>query len=171
MAWVRTDSLSSWRRQSQVRKILGETIRFRWNEVYLVPGLGTPPHSDQTSSQAAQADINRRCCGEAFVLVKSIGNGEFNRLLPSHLVLEDLMAGQVEWFGNKPRNLIGTIAEGRGQAGWNYAILRRSKVGDFCVSDVRANFHSYKAARADFLLAVAGVRTSRQSDVPRMNGR
>jgi hypothetical protein len=106
-----------------------------------------------------------------FVLVKSIGSGEFNQLLPSHLALENLMAGQVEWYGNKRRSLIGAIAAGKGEAGWNYAILRRNLGGNFRVCDVRANFCSQKAARVDFLLAMVGAGPSRQKDFPRMDGR
>ena len=102
------------------------------------------------------------------MLVKSIGSGEFNQLLPSHLALESLMAGQVEWFGNKTRNLIGTIAAGKGEADWNYAILKRNKVGNFRVCDVRVNFYSHRAARADFLLAMKGAGPSRPDNVPRM---
>jgi hypothetical protein len=105
------------------------------------------------------------------VSVKSIDNGEFKRLLPSHLVLENLMPGQVEWFGNKARNRIGTIAAGKGQAGWRYAILRRDKVGDFRVCDVRANFSSQQAARVDFLLAMRGSGPSQQKSSLRMDGR
>lgn len=105
------------------------------------------------------------------MLVKNIGSGEFNRLLPSHLVLEDLMAGQVEWFGSKTRNLIGTIAAGKGKAGWNYAVLRRDRVGNFRVCDVQANFHSHEAAKADFVLAMAGAGPSRQEGAHQMDGR
>ena len=105
------------------------------------------------------------------MLVESIVSGEFNRLLPSHLVLENLMAGQVEWFGSKTRNLIGAIAAGKGEAGWNYAILRRNKEGKFQTCDVRTNFHSYRAARVDFLLAMVGGGPRRQKFVPQMDGR
>ncbi len=105
------------------------------------------------------------------MLVKSIGSGEFNRLLPSHLVLEHLMAGQVEWFGNRTRNLIGAIAEGKRQAGWNYAILRRHKLGNFRVCDVRGNFYSRKAARTDLFVAMMGAGPGRPEDAPRMDGR
>lgn len=106
------------------------------------------------------------------MLVKNIDSGEFSRLLPAHVPLEDLMAGQVEWFGNKARSLIGTIAAGKGKAAWNYAVLRRDRTGDFRVCDVRANFLSRKAARADFLLATMGTGPSKlEQDVSRMDGR
>ena len=103
---------------------------------------------------------------EVAVLVKSISKERFSELLPPHLVLERLMVHQVEWFVRRRESLLGTIAEGQGEAAWNYAILSRNDAGNFRVSDVRANFHSHKAARVDLVLAMFGTRPRRRNVPP-----
>jgi hypothetical protein len=72
--------------------------------------------------------------------VKTIGRREFNRLLPHHHVLESLMGEQIEWFANKAKTLIGTIALSKTGRSWNYAVLRRNKLGNFQVCEIGQNF-------------------------------
>ena len=63
--------------------------------------------------------------------IQSIARWEFNQLLPQHLVLENLMGEQFEWFADPGKKLIGTIAITPMGQSWNFAILRRDKLGDF----------------------------------------
>ena len=67
------------------------------------------------------------------------------------------MVEQVEWFSNRSGNLLGAIARGEGVAGWNYAVLKRDKKGDFHVRKVMNNFFSSKAAGVDLLLSMADI--------------
>jgi hypothetical protein len=85
--------------------------------------------------------------------VKTIPRSEFDRLLPQNPALENLMVEQIEWFSNRSGNLIGTIAEGKSVAGWNYAVLKRDKKGDFHVRKVMNDFFSLRAARVDLLIS------------------
>ena len=86
--------------------------------------------------------------------IKTIPRSEIERLLPYNSALEDIMMEQVEWFSNKSGNLLGTIAKGKSVAGWNYAVLKRDRKGDFRVRKVMDNFFSLKAARVDLMLSM-----------------
>jgi len=70
------------------------------------------------------------------------------------------MVEQVEWFSDGSGNLLGTIAKGKGVAGWNYVILERDKRGDFYVHKVMNNCSSSEVARVDLLLSVVGSEKS-----------
>jgi hypothetical protein len=89
--------------------------------------------------------------------IKPIPRSEFDRLQTPHTALESLMGEQVECFSNKSESVLGFIAKGAGVAGWNYAILKRDKKGDFHVRKVRSNFFSLKDARVDLLLLMTGI--------------
>jgi len=89
--------------------------------------------------------------------IKTVSHSEFDRLLPDNLALENLMVEQVEWFSNRSGNLLGAIAEGKNVTGWNYAILKQDKKGDFHVRKVMNDFFNLKAARVDLLLSMAGL--------------
>ena len=89
--------------------------------------------------------------------IKIISRSEFDRLLAHHPALKNLMVEQVEWFSNRSGNLLGSIAEGERVAGWNYAILKRDKKGDFHIRKVMSNFFNLKAARVDLLLSMAEI--------------
>jgi hypothetical protein len=85
--------------------------------------------------------------------VKTIPHSEFDRLLPQNPALENLMVEQAEWFSNRSGNLLGTIAEGKSVVGWNYAVLKRDKKGDFHVRKEMNDFFSLRAARVDLLIS------------------
>jgi hypothetical protein len=89
--------------------------------------------------------------------IKTIPHSGFDRLLPYSPALENLMVEQVEWFSNRSGNLLGAIAKGKSVAGWNYAILKRDRKGDFHVRKLMNNFFNLKAARVDLLLSMAGI--------------
>ena len=97
--------------------------------------------------------------------IKTIPRSEFDQLLPHHPALESLMVEQVEWFSNRSGNLLGTIARGEGVAGWNYAVLKRDKKGDFHVRKAMNNFFNLNAAKVDLLLSMAAI-ASNQLDQP-----
>src|SRR5664279_1156987 len=99
--------------------------------------------------------LSKKGCNE--MNVKTIPRSEFDRLLPYHPALEYLMVEQVEWFSNRSGNLLGAIAEGKSMVGWNYAILKRDRKGDFHVRKVMNNFFNSNAARVDLLLSMAGI--------------
>ena len=82
---------------------------------------------------------------------ESIHREEFDRFLPPHLVLERLMAEQVEWFANTMGNIIGTIA-GKTDDGWSYAVLKGDRRGNYRVCTLGGDTFSLRAARSRFLL-------------------
>jgi hypothetical protein len=96
--------------------------------------------------------------------VKRIPREQFNQLLPPHQALESLTGEEVEWFVAKPGGLLGTVAKGKGEAGWNYVILKQKKTGGVKVCNVEANFFNRNAARVDLMLAMAAAakKPSRQ---------
>ncbi len=67
------------------------------------------------------------------------------------------MVEEVEWFSNRSGNPLGAVAKGHGVAGWNYAILKRDRKGDFRVRKVMSNFFNLKAAKTDLVLSMAGI--------------
>jgi hypothetical protein len=89
--------------------------------------------------------------------IKTIAHTEFDRLLPQHFTLENLVGKEVEWFSNRSGNMVGTIAKQENVTGWNYAILKRDKEGVSHVRKVMNNFLSLKDARVDLLLSMAGI--------------
>src|SRR5271169_3231338 len=90
--------------------------------------------------------------------VKTISRSAFDQLLPHYnSALESLMVEEVEWFSNRSGNLLGAVAKGSGVAGWNYAILKRDRKGDFRVRKVMSNFFNLKAAKTDLMLSMAGI--------------
>jgi hypothetical protein len=89
--------------------------------------------------------------------IKTMSPLEFDRLLPHRTALESLMVEQVEWFSSKSANLLGVIAKGEGVAGWNYAILKRDKQGDFHVHKVMNNFFNLSATRVDLFLSMTAI--------------
>jgi hypothetical protein len=99
--------------------------------------------------------------------IKTIPRSEFDELVPDYPALERLMVEQVEWFSNRSGTVVAAIARGDGVAGWNYAILKRDKKGDFHVRKVMNNLFSLKAAKVDLLLSMAEIGIS-QPDAPNL---
>ena len=97
---------------------------------------------------------------------ESISKAEFNQLLPQHLFLEQFMGQQIEWFANKEHNLIGTIAMGKVGRSWNYAILRRNKLGNLEACDLGENFYDLQQTTVQFAYAMAAAETDRQEIRP-----
>ena len=112
----------------------------------------------------SQLKIEPSCVSpaEAAMPIKTIARREFNQLLPHHLVLENLMGEQVEWFANRARNLIGTIALTAMGRSWNFAILKRNRQGNFQVCDVGQNFFNLSQIMVQFRYAMVAAKYSRQ---------
>lgn len=98
--------------------------------------------------------------------IKHIARWEFNQLLPNHLVLENLMGDQVEWFANKAKNLIGTIALTKVGRSWNFAVLRRNKLGNFQVCEIGQNFFNLGQTMVQFTYAMIAAKNSQQEVLP-----
>ncbi|HUK81374.1 MAG TPA: hypothetical protein VLZ12_01960 [Verrucomicrobiae bacterium] len=103
---------------------------------------------------------------EAAVPIKRIARWEFNRLLPHHPVLEDLMGEQVEWFANRARSLIGTIALTKVGRSWNFSVLRRNTLGNFQVCNIGQNFFSLSQTMVQFRYAMVAAKNNRQEVLP-----
>jgi hypothetical protein len=88
---------------------------------------------------------------------ESIRREKYDQFLPPHLGLESLMEWQVEWFANKTGTTIGTLAVGKMNQGWNYAVLGREKTGDFQVYKLGGDTFSLDDARTEFLLEMAAA--------------
>ncbi len=93
------------------------------------------------------------------MLIRTIERDEFNELIPHNPTLEDLMGKQMEWFSNNSRNLLGSVAEGKRKADWNYVILKRDQEGGFHVHKVMNNFFSSQPAKEDLLISMAELAT------------
>ena len=72
------------------------------------------------------------------------------------------MGEQVEWFANKARNLIGTIALTAMGRSWNFAILKRNRQGNFQVCDVGQNFFNLSQIMVQFRYAMVAAKYSQQ---------
>ncbi len=99
----------------------------------------------------------------------SIPREEFDKFLPPHLVLERLMVEQVEWFANPMGNIIGTIA-GKTDKGWNYAVLKGDRRGDFRVCNLGGDSFSLEAARSRFLLDMEAAEKA-EGEIARLERR
>jgi hypothetical protein len=84
------------------------------------------------------------------VSFESIRREEFDWFLPPQLVLGRLMTEQVDWFSNTAGNVIGTIA-GKVDEGWNYAVLKGDRRGNYRVCNLGGETCSFEATRARFL--------------------
>jgi len=70
------------------------------------------------------------------------------------------MVWQTEWFANEAGTTIGTLAAGKRNESWNYAVLGREKTGDFRIYKLGGDTFSLNDARAEFLLEMAAAETA-----------
>jgi len=68
------------------------------------------------------------------------------------------MGKQIEWFTNKAKNLIGTIAFARVGRSWNYAILRRNILGKFQVREIGRDFYNLRQIRIQLISVMTALR-------------
>jgi len=76
------------------------------------------------------------------------------------------MGEQVEWFANKAKNLIGTIALTKVGRSWNFAVLRRNKLGNFQVCDIGQNFFNLRQTMVQFTYAMVAAKNGQQEVCP-----
>ena len=88
------------------------------------------------------------------MVIKDIGRTEFVNHLSFHKDLEHFIGDEVEWFSNRAGNIIGTVARGDRNKGWNYVILKRNRGGAFQVRNVMGDFYNRAAARVAVVLAM-----------------
>jgi hypothetical protein len=69
------------------------------------------------------------------------------------------MEWQVEWFANKTGTTIGTLAAGKRDEGWNYAVLNRDKAGNFQICKLGVDAFSLDDARSEFMCEMAAAET------------
>jgi hypothetical protein len=110
--------------------------------------------------QGSRTQYQPLLTGEASMPFESIRKEKFDRFRPPDLGLESLMAWQIEWFANKAGTTIGTLAVGKVNQGWNYAVLGRDEAGDFRVHKRGRDAFSLDDARAEFLLEMAAAEKS-----------
>jgi hypothetical protein len=91
------------------------------------------------------------------VSFESIRKEKFDQFLPPHLGAESLMEWQVEWFANKTGTTIGTLAVGKLDEGWNFAVLKRDQTGHFQISKLGVDAFSLDDARSEFMREMATV--------------
>jgi hypothetical protein len=60
------------------------------------------------------------------------------------------MTEQIDWFANTAGNIIGTIA-GKMDEGWNYAVLKGDRRGNYRVCNLGGDTCSFEAARSRFM--------------------
>jgi hypothetical protein len=114
--------------------------------------------------QGSRTQYQSLLTGEASVSFESIRKEKFDRFRPPHLGLESLMVWQTEWFANMAGTTIGTLAVGKANQGWNYAVLGRDKSGDFRVYKLGRDAFSLDDARDEFLLEMAAAEKSQAGE-------
>jgi hypothetical protein len=94
------------------------------------------------------------------VIVNSIGKEAFHQLLPANAVPEMAVGDEVEWFADVAETVIGTIGLSGMNKGWNLAILKPDKTGEFRVSEKQRNFPTRHTARVVMLRRMAGTEAA-----------
>jgi hypothetical protein len=94
------------------------------------------------------------------VSFESIRREKFDQFLPPDLGLDSLMEWQVEWFANKTGTTIGTLAAGKMNKGWNFAVLKRDEAGNFQVYKLGIDAFSLDDARSEFMCEMAAAENS-----------
>ncbi len=91
--------------------------------------------------------------------VQKIGRDEFVHLYPDVKGLTPFIgdAEEVEWFTDDARNALGLIFRSTVQPVWRYAVLKRSRRGDFRVLHLGAEFIDLPTTRDKCLLAITAA--------------
>jgi hypothetical protein len=126
-----------------------------------VPASCFPPtklHSG--AAQQGSRTKQRPSLREVFMVISNISKLKFDRLFPLHGLLETLIGKEVEWFADEASNTIGTIAGAKADKGWNFAILRRDRLGNFQMCNLRRDLYNLHTAAIDFLRSMAAAETT-----------
>ena len=146
-------------------KILCDIIRLFLNEAYIALGLRELLPSDQTPQRcglARQHNKPQPLLRVIFMVISNISKLKFDQLLPMHGLLETVIGKEVEWFADDGSKTIGTIAGAKADRGWNFAILRRDRMGNFRMCNLRRNLYNLHAATIDFLRSMAAAENTSQ---------
>ena len=79
--------------------------------------------------------------------IRSVDREEFNRIFTFDRELVPYIGEELEWYANDAKNVIGVVARRFSDSCWNYAILRRSVLGDFVVATLSRDFMDLQTAR------------------------
>jgi hypothetical protein len=82
--------------------------------------------------------------------VREISRWEFGRLLPMRFILDEIIGIETEWFADEGGGLIGTLAQQTDEE-WSYAVLKRDKKGEFCLTTLREHILDRSAAHDQLL--------------------
>ena len=94
------------------------------------------------------------------VVINSISQQAFHRLLPASRASEIAVGEEVEWFGDRDETIIGIVGTGRQYKWWSYAILKRDTPSGFRVSERREHFFTRHSARVMLLRQMAGAEAA-----------
>jgi hypothetical protein len=89
------------------------------------------------------------------MVIRKIRKFNFDQLLSWHGLLETFLGKQVEWFTDEASNIIGTIAGAEADKGWNFAILRRDRMGYFRMCHLRRDLYTLRTAKTDLRRSMA----------------
>ena len=79
--------------------------------------------------------------------ITSISKEEFNQIFTFDRELVPYIGDELEWYANDAKSLIGVVARRCLDSCCNYAILRRSVLGDFVVATLSRDFMDLQTAR------------------------
>jgi hypothetical protein len=83
----------------------------------------------------------------SMIIINSTGQQAFHQLLSASAILEMAVGVEVEWFADETKTIIGNIAFDDSHKGWNYAMLKQDKSGEFRVSERQGHFPTCHTAR------------------------
>jgi len=79
--------------------------------------------------------------------ISSISREEFDQIFTFGTELTPYIGEELEWYANDAKSLIGVVARRCLDSCCNYAILRRSVLGDFVVATLSRDFMDLQTAR------------------------
>ena len=86
-----------------------------------------------------------------------------NQFLPRRFNIDRFIGAEAEWFSDEAANIIGTIAEGRTDLHWGYAVLRRDDGGKYQFWDLETGIESCDAARIQIVHAMEATQKDGQA--------
>ena len=86
--------------------------------------------------------------------VINIVRAEFQRLVPSHHVLDGFIGAEIEWFADDTRAILGVIALGKSARAWNWVAFKRQAGGDYRACKLIWDVDDWDVARVQLLQAM-----------------
>jgi len=91
------------------------------------------------------------------VIISSIREQAFRRLVSPTRDREVAVDEEVEWFADRDETILGTVGFGGEGEGWNYAILKRGSSKGFLVWERQEHFPTCRTARVMLLRQMTGA--------------